>query len=285
MVNSLELSDQGFSAILATIPQPPRQIYVDGSLPDFNATPCLAVVGSRKVSPYGRHMTTQLVGDLARRGVIIVSGLALGVDGIAHRAALDAGGITVAVLPGGLDHIYPSSHHHLAKEIVSKGGALISEYAPGQSPRKEYFIARNRLVSGLADGVLITEAAEKSGTLHTANFALDQGKTVLAVPGNATNPMSVGTNNLIKAGAIMVTEANDVFFALDMQDSEPAQAELFGANEAETSILILLKDGVTQASVLQGQSGLAPELFNQTLTMLELSGKIRALGSGQWSLK
>src|SRR3989344_6441886 len=168
-----------FPEKLRQIPQPPKELfYLCQDINKIWERPAVAVVGSRKVTPYGRQVTTKLARELASSGIVIVSGLALGVDGLAHEAALEAGGLTVAVMPCGLNRIYPAAHHSLARRILLAGGALISEYPETNEPRDFQFVARNRLVAGLSRGVLITEAAEKSGSLHTANFALEQGKEV-----------------------------------------------------------------------------------------------------------
>lgn len=247
--------------------------------------PAVAIVGSRKVSPYGKAVTAQLAGELARAGVVIVSGLAIGVDGIAHRAALENGGITIAVLPSGLGNIYPASHHALAQEILEKGGTLVSEYPENaRIAFKGNFIARNRIVSGLSDAVLITEAAEKSGTLHTADFALQQGREVLAVPGNITSPTSAGTNNLIKTGAISITSAADIFLALGMQESGAQKTAPKGGSPEEQALLDLLFSGIQEGEELLAGTKLDVSRFNQTLTMLEIRGQIRPLGNNRWSL-
>jgi DNA processing protein len=282
-VNKLTVKSPMFPARLRDIPLPPSTLYILGELSPLLQQPAVALVGSRKVSPYGRQVTLRLARDLAAAGCVIVSGLALGVDALAHQAALDAGGKTIAVLPCGLESVYPASHFHLAKEILAKGGALLSEYPEGTPPLKVNFVARNRLVSGLSDGVLITEAAERSGTLHTANFALEQGKTVMAVPGNITSELSRGTNRLLKSGAAVITDANDVLDVLGL-DKRQVGLELFGSNEAETLILGLLQRGITDGSTLLLQSRLETAEFNRSLTMLELSGKIRPLGGGHWGL-
>lgn len=284
-VNKLTVKNAGIPSILAAIPAPPKELYVMGELGPLMQMPRVAIVGSRKVSPYGRHVTQRLAESLARAGVVIVSGLALGVDAIAHKACLEAGGKTIAVLPTSLDSIYPSSHRHLAEAIVRQGGALVSEYAPGMPGLKKNFIERNRLVSGISDAVLITEAAIKSGTLHTANYALDQGKTVMAVPGNVTSPTSEGTNNLLKSGAIMVTEAADVLAALNLALIGSQRQLPIGSNREEQVLIDLLADGMTDSSELLQTSKLDASTFNQTLTMLEITGKIRATGAGHWQLK
>lgn len=200
-VNKLTLEASDIPERLQQIASPPKRLFVMGTpLGELLALPCVAIVGSRKVSSYGREVTTKLAYDLASRGVVIISGLALGVDGLAHKAALEAGGKTIAVLPSPLEKIYPSSHAQLAKQILDSGGTLVSEYALGTPFNLSTFIARNRLVSGLSNAVLITEAAEQSGSLHTARFALEQGRDVLAVPGSIFSETSRGTNNLLKVG-------------------------------------------------------------------------------------
>lgn len=283
-ISKLKPHSPDFPEYLRRIAGAPKQLYVLGNLAPLLELPRLAVIGSRKVSPYGRQVTQQLAGEVAGRGVVIISGLALGVDGIAHQAALDAGGKTIAVLPSGLDTIYPATHRQLAINILKQGGAIISEYPEGTEAYKTNFIERNRLVSGLSDGVLITEAAVKSGTLHTANFALEQGKTVMAVPGNITNQLSAGTNNLIKSGAIPITQSADILNALGIDSSTQTSLELLGADEAETVILQLLANGVSDGAELMHQSSLKAADFNQALTMLEINGRIRPLGAGHWGL-
>ncbi len=268
---------------LHTITDYPKQLYIAGEL-DIESRLTLAVVGSRKVTPYGRHVTELLVREAAKQGIVIVSGLALGVDAIAHQAALAERGTTIAVLPCGLDTMYPTSHHHLAKQILDQGGALVSEYSEGTKPFKLNFIARNRIVAGLADAVLITEAAGKSGTLHTANFALEQGRTVMAVPGNITSEQSRGTNNLIKMGAVPVTDITDILAAMGLENRGAIERLLLGDTEEETRILKLLSSGISDASELLHKSELDPSLFNQSLTMLEINGKVRPLGAGHWGI-
>lgn len=212
-----------------------------------------------------------------------MSGLALGVDGLAHQAALEAGGLTIAVLPTSIERIYPSTHRQLANRILESGGALISEYPPGTDIYLGNFVARNRLISGLSNATLITEAALKSGSLHTARFALEQGHDVLAVPGNINSPTSEGANNLIKHGAVPVTSIDDILFTLGIKSTRPKILPK-GCNEAEDVVLLLICAGQQDGEVLQSLSCLEIALFNQTLTMLEITGKIRSLGANQWVL-
>lgn len=282
-VNKVTLNSNAYPASLHNIPDAPKELYVLGQLDHLLSKPCLSVVGSRKVTPYGRGVTENLVTTVASHGITVISGLALGVDAIAHKAALDAGGKTIAILPCGLDKPYPASHRQLARRILEQGGALVSEYPNGTPPLQHHFIARNRIVSGLGDAVLITEAAAKSGTMHTVGFALDQGKTVMAVPGNITSTLSEGTNNLIKTGASPVTSAQDIFDALNI-GGQLQFSETLAASAQEEAILTLLKQGITDGNELQLGSHLSAPEFNQTLTMLEITGKIRSVGAGHWRI-
>ncbi len=265
---------------------PPAQLYVQGpALSAFTKMPCVAIVGSRSVSAYGRQVTLRLARELAEQGIVVISGLALGVDALAHQAALAVGGATMAVLPGSLDKVYPATNRRLAADILAQGGALLSEYGSGDPFHfKTNFIARNRIVAGLADALLITEAAEKSGTLHTARFALEQGTDVLAVPGNITSPGSIGTNNLIKSGATPVTSVRDVLHALHLTSHTTKVADIRGRNALEQLLLDLLGQGISDGDVLLATSQLAIAEFNQTLTMLELGGKVRSLGANHWAI-
>ncbi|MDQ5885729.1 MAG: processing protein [Patescibacteria group bacterium] len=274
--------DKRFSH-LGALPQPVRELFYRGEpLEELISKPLVAIVGSRKVSQYGRHVTASLATELAKAGVVIVSGLALGVDSIAHQAALDAGGTTIAILPCGIDKVYPSSHFHLANRILQQGGALVSEYPPGSdSPMKYQFIARNRIIAGLSLGVVITEAAQNSGSLHTAEFALEQGKEVFAVPGNITSATSSGTNNLIKNGAVPVTEVSDIYNVLGI--SAEATRDLYKPKtKHEAIILRLISQDYGNTEILQLKSSIDPINFNMTLTELELNGVIAQTSSGKW---
>jgi len=283
IINLLKLTSKDYPEPLRNIPKPPGELYVAGApINELLELPRLAIVGSRSISPYGRRITAELAGRLAESGVVIVSGLALGVDAEAHSAALAAGGKAIGVLPCPLDRIVPALNRKLAQSILDNGGALVSEYAPGTVPQKQYFIARNRLMSGLAQAVLITEAAEKSGSLHTANFALEQGREVMAVPGNVGNTQSVGTNNLIKAGASVVTSYEDVIHTMGLLIATNNVLSPKGRNDNEQTILNLIGNGISDGTDLLDNSGLSPSAFNQALTMLEISGKVVGLGANHW---
>lgn len=285
-VSYLKRNHPNFPIALVNIPSPPLQVYwVGPSTADIFSLPSVAIVGARKASAYGRHVTARLAEELAARGVLIVSGLALGIDSIAHEAALRARGKTVAVLPSGLDKIYPSSHSDLARRIVAQGGGLLSEYPDGTHPQNQNFIARNRIIAGLAEVLIVTEAAINSGSLHTARFALDQGKTVMAVPGNITSDLSQGTNNLIKAGAIPLTSTQDVLESLNLSVAPKITELEFAKSPEEHALLVLIQDGVSDGEAMLIASGLDPSQFNQTLTSLELAGRIRPLGANHWTMR
>lgn len=282
-INNITKKHKQYPAYFTEIASPPKQLFILGE-PPVDYLPAVAIVGSRKLSPYGREVTYRLAFDLAKQGVTIVSGLALGADGVAHQAALDAGGRTIAVLAGGLDSIHPRTHRNLAINILQHGGTLISEYAPGTAPLKQNFVARNRLVSALSDMVIITEATEASGSLITARFALEQNKLVGAVPGNITSSLSVGTNSLIKSGATPITRAEDALNELGVQATAQLQAEVFGDTKEEQCIIDIIREGITALDEIQAKSQLDPIVFSQTITMLEISGKIRPLGAAHWAL-
>ena len=279
----VQTADFGQTKVLYGLPQPAEQLFYAGNLLELLQKPCVAIVGSRKVSNYGRMVTEKLARELARAGVVIISGMALGVDSIAHQAAIDAGGSTLAILPSGLDRPYPSQHYQLAHQIVQQGGAIASEYPVGQgAPMKHQFIARNRIIAALSQGVVITEAAIKSGSLHTAQFALEQGIEVFAVPGNITSSESAGTNNLIKQGASPVTQVEDILASLGI---DAVNTQLFSlASPLQEAIVKILQAGPMPAPQLQLQTKTNSAIFQQTITTLELDGIIQSYDGNIWAL-
>jgi DNA processing protein len=283
-VFDLDVAGGEYAEAFARIqPEVERLFVLSDNIDGLMARPRVAIVGSRKVTPYGKAVTAQFAGELARQGIVIVSGLAYGVDAVAHRVALEAGGLTIAVLPSPVTDIYPAVHRNLAQQIVESGGAVLSEYPEGTPAFKWNFIERNRIVSGMSNALLITEATENSGTMHTARFALEQGVEVLAVPGNITSPTSAGTNNLIKTGATPVTNPDDVLQVLGFQRSIQIR-QVKGSNPLEQCILDLLVDNVSDGNELMARSKLAAAEFNQALTMMEITGKVKALGANQWTI-
>jgi DNA processing protein len=283
-INRISPLEYNYLQIIDTIDNCPKKLYFMGKIPDMRL-PTVAIIGTRKPTSYGKEVTYQLAFDLASRGVVIVSGLALGIDAIAHRGALDAGGITLAVLGNGLDTIYPANNQNLAKEILAKNGALISEYEPDVDARGFQFLERNRIVSGLSDAVIVTEAAIHSGTMSTVAHALEQGREVFVVPGNITSPLSAGCNKLIKQGAHPITCADDVLEVIAPDLLRPQSVLPLGSNKLESQIINLLQSGVRDGEELQIQTDTSASEFSQTLTMMEISGTIRALGGNQWTLR
>lgn len=262
----------------------PETLYKVGELPAERRL-SVAIVGTRKPSSYGKEVTHRLAYDLAKQGIVIISGLAIGVDAIAHQAALEAGGTTIAILGNGLHTVYPSSNRSLAEKIISSGGAILSEYKEGTPPIGFRFLERNRLVSGLADAVIITEAASRSGTLNTAGHAIQQGKEVFVVPGNITSPLSAGCNALLRQGATPVTKTEDVLEALAPHLLIPQSSLPLGNTPQESTILKLIHDGIRDGEELQQKSKLEAHEFASTLTMLEINGMVRSLGANRWTLK
>lgn len=283
-VNTLKLSDPRYPAALNQVSPAPKQIYISGAaITGWVDRPKIAIVGSRKATPYGRLVTRKISSELAAAGCVIISGLAYGIDAVAHEAALDAGGLTVAVLPTPLSQIYPAGHRGLANRILGSGGSLISEYGDDTVIYRRNFTDRNRILSGFADCVIITEAAASSGSLNTARYALEQGKTVMAVPGNINSPTSFGCNNLIKSGALPLTETSDVFFAMGLKPAA-LKANHFRGTVEEELILKLIRGGVASQEELAVSSGLGGLLTIQTITMLEIRGVIKPQGAGNWTV-
>ena len=287
-INRIRPDEHNFTQRLASIANPPKSLCFMGKLPTSGA-PVVAIVGSRKPSAYGREVTEQLASDLATAGCIIVSGLALGIDGIAQRAALEAGGTVIGVIPNELPDISPQTNYKLAMNIIKNGGAILSEWKKGDGKivNRWSFLERNRLVSGLADAVIITEAAGRSGTLNTAAHALSQGRDVFAVPGNITSPLSAGCNALLKQGAYPATEATDILHVIapeQLKKIDQSQLPL-GSSPEETIIINLIASGVRSGDQLQQQSGLSASNFSTALTMLEINGVIKPLGANNWMLK
>lgn len=282
-INEISPGAHVYSSILAAIPSPPKVLFYRGKLPE-SRRPTVAIVGTRRPTRYGQEIAHNIAFELAKRGVVVVSGLALGVDAIVHKAALEARGTTIAILANSVDVIYPRTNAQLGEHIM-QSGAVMSEYAPPMGVRQFQLLARNRLVSGIADALVVIEAAERSGTLSTVNHALEQGKEVFAVPGNITSPLSAGCNRLIQNGATPLLGYEDVLRVIAPELLEPQTTLALGDTPEETTILRLISEGVRDGDDLQTQSLLNAAVFNQTLTMLELKGIIRSLGANQWTFR
>lgn len=269
---------------LKEIDKAPKTIFFTGTLPTTHI-PSVAIVGTRKPTMYGKEVAYKLAFELSQKGVVVISGLALGIDSIAHRGALDAGGTTIAVLANSVDQIYPRSHKSIAEQIIANRGAILSEYEPPTNPRDFQFLARNRIISDLSDAVVVIEAAARSGTLNTVSHAIEQGKEVFVVPGNITSPLSVGCNTLLKQGAQPVTRTEDILEVIAPQIL-PSQTSLpLGTTPLESKIIQLIQSGIRDGDTLQQESGVSAAEFGQALTMLEINGTIRPLGGNQWALR
>ena len=280
-VTVLTLKDEAYPSRLKEIYDPPPVLYVRGSLtPEDDWS--LAVVGTRRPTFYGREVSEQIVGDLARNRITIVSGLAKGIDATAHRAALDSGGRSIAVFGCSLDIVYPKEHVKLARQIM-ENGALISEFPLGTPPRRENFPLRNRIMSGLSLGTLVVEAGEVSGALITAGHALEQNREVFAVPGSVLSSVSRGTNRLIQEGAKLVRGANDILEELNltMAVQHVEVKEIIPATETESRIMQILRNlspEPTHIDEVGHQSRLPIATVSSALSMMELKGMVKQVG-------
>jgi DNA processing protein len=277
-IDTVTLLDDTYPASLRQIADPPPVVFVRGRLLEADGL-AVAIVGTRRSTPYGRSVAERLAGDLAAAGVTVVSGLAKGIDSSAHRAALDAGGRTLAVLGHGLDQVYPPENTGLARRIED-AGALVSEFPPGTPPDAVNFPRRNRVISGLSRATVIVEAAEHSGALITADFALEQGRDVLAVPGPIFSPLSFGPNELLKQGALPVTSVEDILQALGAGPAErPVARGVPNLGDQETSVWHALGSDPRHIDDLARSLELPAGDVSAALAMLELNGLARQVGA------
>jgi DNA processing protein len=277
-ITILTWEDEAYPARLKEIEQPPPVLYMRGALTAEDAW-AVAIVGTRRVTAYGRQVTEELASFLAGNGVTVVSGLARGVDAVAHQSALRAGGRTIAVLGCGVERIYPPEHAGLAEQIIQKG-ALVSDYAPGTPPEAANFPPRNRIISGLALATVVVEAGETSGALITAQFAADQGREVFAVPGNILAPQSKGTNALIAQGARPLLSGRDLLEVLNLNRVAEQQAvrKVVPGDEVEAALLHVLGPEPLHVDEIRQQTGLPIERVSASLVMMELKGLVRQVG-------
>lgn len=278
-VTALTLEDDDYPRLLRHITSPPPVIYVRGGLLPVDEL-AIGVVGTRRSTGYGTDMASRISRDLATAGVTVVSGLALGIDTVAHRAALEAGGRTVAVFGCGLDTIYPPRNRMLASQIA-ESGALVTEYPLGTRPDARNFPVRNRIISGLSRGVVVIEAPMRSGALITTTFAADQGRDVYAVPGSALSPASAGSHALIRDGAMLVTSASDILAQLDIDAANAhTQSRLqLPDTQAERILYALVGAEPRHVDELCHESGLSIQDTSGTLLAMELKGFVRQTGS------
>ena len=286
-LNALTIEDPAYPKLLKQIYDPPFILYYRGSLDAFNDF-SLAVVGARKYSAYGAQVTQKLVRELAFNKLAIVSGMALGIDTLAHSAAIDGGGKTIAVIGSGLDqqNIYPSQNRYLADKIQAHGGLILSEYPIGTMPLKHHFPQRNRIISGLSSATLVIEAAEKSGALITAFHALEQNREVFAVPGSIYSNSSEGTNRLIAMGAKLITGAKDIIETLNLAEAAAyiENKKIIPETAEEELILARLSYEPVHIDELKQLTKLDTSIINSTLTIMEMKGMVKNLGNMQYVL-
>jgi len=281
-IRALTLLDDEYPGGLRQVADPPPVLFLRGRLTPADSQ-AVALVGTRRATAYGHAVADRLARELASAGITVVSGLAKGIDTAAHRATLQAGGRTIAVLGNGLDQVYPAENAGLARQIVeTDAGAVVSEFAPGVPPDAVNFPRRNRIISGLSIGTVIVEAGERSGALITADFALEQGREVMAVPGSIFSPMSTGPNELLKQGATPVTSGEDILNTLSTQplgpDTAPAARPVPELGPTETIAWQALDAEPRHVDELARTLGIGPGEVSATLAMLELRGLARRVG-------
>jgi DNA processing protein len=277
-IKVLTWQDESYPGRLKEIDQPPPVLFVRGEyLPDDLFA--VAIVGTRRVTAYGRQITEELSSFLATNGITVVSGLARGVDAIAHQSTLKAGGRTIGVLGSGVDKLYPPEHRGLAEQMMERG-AIISDYALGTPPDASNFPPRNRIISGLSLAVVVVEAGETSGALITAEFAAEQGREVFAVPGSILAPQSKGTNKLIQRGALPLLSMNDLMQALDLtrMGEQKAARKMIPADATEARLMNVLGSEPLHVDEIRNQAELPIEKVSATLALMELKGMVRQVG-------
>ncbi|MFH1522719.1 MAG: DNA-processing protein DprA [Patescibacteria group bacterium] len=286
-IKVVTIDNNQYPKLLKEIYSPPPLLYYRGEL-DSKDEFALGVVGTRKFTSYGEQITTQIVKDLVRHNLTIISGLAIGIDSLAHEATLEAKGRTIAVLGSGLDKqsIYPSLNRYLSDKIINSNGVIISEFPPGTQPLKHHFPQRNRIISGLSLGTLVIEAGEKSGALITANHALEQNREVFAVPGSIYSSTSKGPNKLIKLGAKTVTSAEDIIETLDLAyvSSYVESKKIIPETEEEKIIIPHLNYEPMHIDDIIRLTKLKTNVINSTLTIMEMKGMVKNLGGMQYVL-
>jgi DNA processing protein len=285
-VNSIAQQDIAYPKILRVLSDAPRMLYVRGELAPLLELHLVAIVGTRRCTPYGKRAAAFITRDLVRAGVCIVSGMAFGIDAIAHQTALEENGKTIAVLGTGVDDnsLYPRAHVGLAKKILAQGGVVMSEYPPGTPGYKDHFPARNRIVAGLCRMTVVVEAPFKSGARITARLALDYNREVGAVPGPLFAKQSEGTNDLIAQGALCVRSADDILQALNIEKKNRFVAEQSFASTEERTIAQLLDKAEEPLSLdkIIEQSTLNPSQALSVISMLQLQGRIQDAGGGKY---
>lgn len=287
-IKKIQINDKDYPSLLRKIQQPPRALYIKGEIPKG---PCFAIVGTRRCSAYGKQIALEIAGDLTQAGFVIVSGMAKGIDTYSHKACLEASGKTIAVLGTGIDEksIYPQENLKLAQEIVKNNGCIISEYSPGMPGYRANFPRRNRIISGLCLGVLVIEAKIRSGALITARWAKQQKRKVFAVPGSIHSLNSKGPHILIKKGAVLVENANDILKELQLKhlplNGQAPYIQFIDKDPEKTLILKTLKQGPLHIEKIIEITNLPVQKILSILSIMEIKDQIRNLGNNVFALK
>jgi len=278
-IQIMTIQDSHYPHRLKTIDHPPPLLYIKGDITDADEY-AIAVVGTRQKTAYGKEVAIELCQFLVRHGITVVSGLARGIDSIAHQATLDAGGRTIAVMGCGVDIVYPPEHRLLA-DRVQENGALISDYYPGTKPEGVNFPPRNRIISGLSMATVVVEAGDRSGALITAEFAVNQGREVFSVPGPIFTPHSKGTNRLIQNGAIPLNNFGDILTVLDINQAEEFRyaKKILPENEIESLLYETMKKDAMHIDDIKSATGLSMEKVSAALVMMELKGLVKQVGN------
>lgn len=277
--------DDDYPSLLKEIYSRPLVLYYQGEIELANRRG-LAVVGTRKITDYGRMSLSKIIPDLVAKNLVIVSGLAYGVDSTAHAECLQAGGMTIAVLAGGIDCAIHGGNHKLYQRILKNGGLILTEYGLGVAPKKYFFPARNRIVSGISEGVLVVEAPNKSGALITANFALEQNRSVMALPGGIHQTMSSGCNQLIKNGALLVCDVDDILLELgiEVEAATIVKVAYKPENTQEEKIIKVLKDNDLVVDEIALKVDFSIGVLLSTLNILAVKGVVKEMPGGMWTI-
>lgn len=293
-MREIELIDKEYPDNLKIIPNSPKKLYIEGNLENLKSM-CIAVIGSRVCTKYGEEWCEKFVKKLVKHNITIVSGMAVGIDTIAHKSAIKHGGRTIAVLPSGLDNIFPRENKNLYKKILNSNGTIITEYSPNTFADSKKFLERNRIVSGLSKGVLVVEAAYRSGTSVTARIAILQNRDVFCIPGSLDNPKSIGTNNLIKEFAKLVTEPEDILLKYDLINKEIIKEKVLKDKEKTECLINIPKElfdvynaienKPTEVYDIVRKSKLSLKEVMSKLILLELDGKIKKISGNRYIKK
>lgn len=283
-VKTISIDEPGYPSLLKQITDPPWSLFVRGQLPQNSNQPSVGVVGTRRNTLYGKEACIKLSEEMARHEIVVVSGLALGIDSFAHQSVLNQDGLTIAVLGCGIDRptIYPRSHENLSEKIIKSGGALVSEYPPGTQPTTYSFPARNRIIAGLTQGTLVIEAPVQSGALITARRALDYNREVMAVPHPISSINGAGGNELIKKGAALIASIDDICEVLNWQNMVPKQKTSQSVNTEQSGLFKFFSHEAQQLETIIQESGLPSDKVLVELTLMEMRGVIRNLGGGYY---